>query len=58
MNAPLLRFWVEVGAVTMYSPRTRPVIAEPSCRCATGAENVIRPPPAATSACQPLQTRV
>src|SRR6185503_14062578 len=34
VNAPLLRFCVVVGAVTMYSPRTRPVIAPPPGRCA------------------------
>ena len=36
VNDPLLRFWVEVGAVTMYSPRTRAVISLPSGVCATG----------------------
>src|SRR5882672_4455272 len=29
VNEPLLRFWVLVGAVTMYSPRTRPVMSSP-----------------------------
>src|SRR5688500_5496142 len=44
VNAPLLRFCVVVGEVTMYSPRTRPVIALPLRRTATGTVMVNRPP--------------
>lgn len=64
VNQPLERFSVVVGvggtrcAAVVNSLRTSPVTAEPSALCATGSFMVMRPPPAATSPCQPNHTMV